>query len=190
MRAVRPVAAPRPSRAALDLRTLGPTEAPRAAAITSAFLPAKSRSAMSVFAVFPPYRSSCHGMEVTGGSRLLFISGLNGYIADRANHASNHSRNRSITLEERAARLLCLPPRSRTAGLRKSRSAQLWDDARRTLTIASSKPSSRLSLSSRPYSALAPGSIGEVAVSNEIGKVTCGASLRVRIKRTPRSGWS
>lgn len=32
--------------------------------------------------VFPPYRAYCHGMEVTGDSRLLFISGLNGYLAD------------------------------------------------------------------------------------------------------------
>jgi hypothetical protein len=43
---------------------------------------------------------------------------------------------------------------------------------------------------SKAYSALAPGSIGEVAVSNEIGNVTWGASLRVRIKRMPRSGSS
>ena len=33
-------------------------------------------------AVFPPYRAYCHGMEVRGESRLLFISGLNGYQAD------------------------------------------------------------------------------------------------------------
>ena len=33
-------------------------------------------------AVFPPYRAYCHGMEVKGESSLLFISGLNGYMAD------------------------------------------------------------------------------------------------------------
>ncbi|MCC7178612.1 MAG: RidA family protein [Acidobacteria bacterium] len=32
--------------------------------------------------VFPPYRAYCHGMEVRGESRLLFISGLNGYMVD------------------------------------------------------------------------------------------------------------
>ncbi len=33
-------------------------------------------------AVFPPYRSYSHAVEVTAGSRLLFISGLNGYESD------------------------------------------------------------------------------------------------------------
>lgn len=32
--------------------------------------------------VFPPYRAYCHATEVRGASRLLFISGLNGYEPD------------------------------------------------------------------------------------------------------------
>lgn len=32
--------------------------------------------------VFPLYRNYSHAVEVTGGSRLLVISGLNGYLAD------------------------------------------------------------------------------------------------------------
>src|SRR5262245_28514453 len=32
--------------------------------------------------VFPPYRCYSHAVEVPGGARLLFISGLNGYEAD------------------------------------------------------------------------------------------------------------
>jgi enamine deaminase RidA (YjgF/YER057c/UK114 family) len=32
--------------------------------------------------VFPPYRNYSHAVEVTAGSRLLFVSGLNGYEAD------------------------------------------------------------------------------------------------------------
>jgi len=32
--------------------------------------------------VFPPYRGYVHAMEVTGGSRILFISGLNGFERD------------------------------------------------------------------------------------------------------------
>jgi enamine deaminase RidA (YjgF/YER057c/UK114 family) len=32
--------------------------------------------------LFPPYRSYSHAMEVHGDSRLLFISGLNGYLKD------------------------------------------------------------------------------------------------------------
>ena len=32
--------------------------------------------------LFPPYRCYTHAMEIRGGSRLLFISGLNGYLAD------------------------------------------------------------------------------------------------------------
>lgn len=32
--------------------------------------------------VFPPYRAYSHAIEVRGDSRLLFISGLNGYAAD------------------------------------------------------------------------------------------------------------
>jgi 2-iminobutanoate/2-iminopropanoate deaminase len=32
--------------------------------------------------LFPPYRGHVHAMEVTGGTRLLFISGLNGFQAD------------------------------------------------------------------------------------------------------------
>jgi enamine deaminase RidA (YjgF/YER057c/UK114 family) len=32
--------------------------------------------------VFPPYRSYSHAIEVRGDSRLLIISGLNGYLAD------------------------------------------------------------------------------------------------------------
>ena len=32
--------------------------------------------------VFPPYRAYCHATEVRGDSRLLFISGLNGYEKD------------------------------------------------------------------------------------------------------------
>jgi len=32
--------------------------------------------------VFPPYRAYSHAMEVRGESRLLFISGLNGYKED------------------------------------------------------------------------------------------------------------
>ncbi len=31
---------------------------------------------------FPPYRGYVHGAEVIGGSRLLFISGLNGFEED------------------------------------------------------------------------------------------------------------
>jgi 2-iminobutanoate/2-iminopropanoate deaminase len=36
-------------------------------------------------AVYPPYRAYSHAMEVRGDSRLLFISGLNGYETDGAN---------------------------------------------------------------------------------------------------------
>ena len=32
--------------------------------------------------VFPPYRAYSHAVEVAAGSRLLFISGLNGYESD------------------------------------------------------------------------------------------------------------
>ena len=32
--------------------------------------------------LFPPYRGYVHAMEVAGGSRLLFISGLNGFARD------------------------------------------------------------------------------------------------------------
>ncbi len=32
--------------------------------------------------VFPPYRAYSHAVEVAAGSRLLFISGLNGYEPD------------------------------------------------------------------------------------------------------------
>ena len=32
--------------------------------------------------VFPPYRCYSHAVEVAGGARLLFVSGLNGYEAD------------------------------------------------------------------------------------------------------------
>ncbi len=32
--------------------------------------------------LFPPYRAYSHAVEVKGDSRLLFISGLNGYEAD------------------------------------------------------------------------------------------------------------
>ena len=32
--------------------------------------------------VFPPYRSYSHAVEVAAGSRLLFISGLNGHESD------------------------------------------------------------------------------------------------------------
>lgn len=32
--------------------------------------------------VFPPYANYSHAVEVRGGSRLLFISGLNGYRSD------------------------------------------------------------------------------------------------------------
>jgi 2-iminobutanoate/2-iminopropanoate deaminase len=32
--------------------------------------------------LFPPYRCYSHAIEVRGDSRLLFISGLNGYLAD------------------------------------------------------------------------------------------------------------
>lgn len=32
--------------------------------------------------VFPPYANYAHAVEVPAGSRLLFISGLNGYEAD------------------------------------------------------------------------------------------------------------
>ena len=32
--------------------------------------------------LFPPYRNYSHAVEVSGDSRLLFISGLNGYLAD------------------------------------------------------------------------------------------------------------
>jgi enamine deaminase RidA (YjgF/YER057c/UK114 family) len=32
--------------------------------------------------LFPPYRCYSHAVEVPGGSRLLLISGLNGYLAD------------------------------------------------------------------------------------------------------------
>ena len=33
-------------------------------------------------AVFPPYRCYAHATEIRGDSRLLFVSGLNGYEAD------------------------------------------------------------------------------------------------------------
>jgi 2-iminobutanoate/2-iminopropanoate deaminase len=33
-------------------------------------------------AMFPPYRGCVHAAEVVGGSRLLFISGLNGFERD------------------------------------------------------------------------------------------------------------
>ena len=32
--------------------------------------------------VFPPYRSYSHATEVRGDARMLFISGLNGYLTD------------------------------------------------------------------------------------------------------------
>lgn len=32
--------------------------------------------------LFPPYRGYVHATEIVGGSRLLFISGLNGYERD------------------------------------------------------------------------------------------------------------
>ena len=32
--------------------------------------------------LFPQYRSYSHAVEVSGDSRLLFISGLNGYLSD------------------------------------------------------------------------------------------------------------
>jgi len=32
--------------------------------------------------LFPPYRNYSHAVEVSGDSRLLFISGLNGYLPD------------------------------------------------------------------------------------------------------------
>ena len=32
--------------------------------------------------VFPPYRNYSHAVEVSGGSRILLISGLNGYELD------------------------------------------------------------------------------------------------------------
>lgn len=32
--------------------------------------------------VFPQYRNYSHAVEVSSGSRLLFISGLNGYLTD------------------------------------------------------------------------------------------------------------
>ena len=32
--------------------------------------------------LFPPYRNYSHAVEVSGESRLLFISGLNGYLPD------------------------------------------------------------------------------------------------------------
>lgn len=32
--------------------------------------------------LFPQYRNYSHAIEVSGNSRLLFISGLNGYLAD------------------------------------------------------------------------------------------------------------
>jgi 2-iminobutanoate/2-iminopropanoate deaminase len=32
--------------------------------------------------VFPPYRAYSHGMEVRGDSRILFVSGLNGFEQD------------------------------------------------------------------------------------------------------------
>ena len=35
-------------------------------------------------ALFPPYRGYVHAAEIVGGSRLLFISGLNGYERDGA----------------------------------------------------------------------------------------------------------
>lgn len=34
--------------------------------------------------VFPPYPNYAHAVEVSAGSRLLFVSGLNGYHADGA----------------------------------------------------------------------------------------------------------
>jgi hypothetical protein len=32
--------------------------------------------------LFPQYRNYSHAVEVSGDSRILFISGLNGYLAD------------------------------------------------------------------------------------------------------------
>ncbi|MBC7826856.1 MAG: RidA family protein [Chitinophagaceae bacterium] len=32
--------------------------------------------------LFPPYRNYSHAVEIKGGSTLLFISGLNGYLQD------------------------------------------------------------------------------------------------------------
>ncbi|MEM7170761.1 MAG: RidA family protein [Pseudomonadota bacterium] len=34
--------------------------------------------------VFPQYQNYSHGIELSAGSRILFISGLNGYEGDRA----------------------------------------------------------------------------------------------------------
>lgn len=33
--------------------------------------------------LFPQYRNYSHAVEVSGNSRLVFISGLNGYLSDR-----------------------------------------------------------------------------------------------------------
>jgi 2-iminobutanoate/2-iminopropanoate deaminase len=33
-------------------------------------------------ALFPPYRAYCHATEIRGDSKLLIISGLNGYLTD------------------------------------------------------------------------------------------------------------
>src|SRR5258708_2887984 len=33
--------------------------------------------------LFPPYRAYSHAIEVSGSSKLLFISGLDGFLADR-----------------------------------------------------------------------------------------------------------
>lgn len=33
-------------------------------------------------AVFPPYKSYSHAVEVRGDSRILIVSGLNGYLSD------------------------------------------------------------------------------------------------------------
>ena len=40
--------------------------------------------------LFPQYGNYSHGVEVSGDSRILFISGLNGYIAIRREFQKGH----------------------------------------------------------------------------------------------------
>jgi 2-iminobutanoate/2-iminopropanoate deaminase len=50
-------------------------------------------------AVFPSYRAYSHAVEVRGESRLLFISGLNGYAADGTTMAESFEEQAELVWE-------------------------------------------------------------------------------------------
>ena len=59
-------------------------------------------------AVFPPYANYAHAVEVSAGSRMLFISGLNGYEQDGVTPAGI----RNVTRAEATLPLLMRSSRS------------------------------------------------------------------------------